>query len=75
FIPSLEAGATDLGGIGPVDVVNPDYPHPTLSQLREHLAPAYELRQRLPLYPQHFEWVDASLQGAIARWQHEISVR
>jgi FO synthase subunit 1 len=52
-LPSLlAAGAADLGGIGPVDVVNPDYPQPNLSQLTRSLAEAgWQLVPRLPVYP------------------------
>ncbi len=62
----LQAGARDLGGIGVVDEVNPDYPHPHDDQLVEILAPAgWELVRRLPVYPQYDGWLPARLQGMV----------
>jgi 7,8-didemethyl-8-hydroxy-5-deazariboflavin synthase len=58
LLDCLAAGARDLGGISPVDEVNPDYPHPTVSGLRSVLAPAgWQLVERLPVYPQYVDWV------------------
>ena len=58
----LEAGATDLGGISPVDEVNPDYPHPTPESLSAILNPAgWELKARLPVYPQYYDWLSSTL--------------
>lgn len=52
----LNAGARDLGGISPIDEVNPDYPHPTAEKLRQILNPAgWNLETRLPVYPQYRE--------------------
>ena len=52
----LNAGARDLGGISPIDEVNPDYPHPTSEKLRQILNPAgWSLEARLPVYPQYRE--------------------
>jgi len=54
LLDCLEAGARDLGGISPIDEVNPDYPHPTSEKLREILNPAgWNLEARLPVYPQY----------------------
>ncbi|MGA1409316.1 MAG: 7,8-didemethyl-8-hydroxy-5-deazariboflavin synthase subunit CofG [Prochlorotrichaceae cyanobacterium] len=48
----LEAGARDLGGLVPVDEVNPDYEHASLGDLQDFLAQAgWQLRPRLPVYP------------------------
>jgi 7,8-didemethyl-8-hydroxy-5-deazariboflavin synthase len=56
LLASLAAGARDLGGIGPHDEVNPDYPHPTVERLRSVLAPAgWDLSVRLPIYPQFWQ--------------------
>ncbi len=58
LLACLEAGARDLGGISPIDEVNPDYPHPTVTQLRSVLEPAgWQLTKRLPVYPQYVDWV------------------
>ena len=54
LLACLEAGARDLGGIGPKDEVNPDYPHPTPASLAQILEPAgWQLQPRLPVYPQY----------------------
>lgn len=53
LLECLEAGARDLGGIGPKDEVNPSYPHPTIQTLEGILeASGWELVPRLPVYPQ-----------------------
>ncbi len=66
----LEAGARDLGGIGPKDEVNPDYPHPTAQELREILAlGGWELVPRLPIYPQYDSWLSPRLRSAVERWR------
>ena len=58
----LEAGARDLGGLVPLDEVNPDYDHPALSALSQHLAAAgWELQPRLPLYPAFYPWSPIAL--------------
>lgn len=70
LLACLEAGARDLGGIGPKDEVNPDYPHPQAGQLRERLEPAgWTLVPRLPVYPQYDSWLPSRLQAAVARWR------
>ena len=56
LLDCLNAGARDLGGISPIDEVNPDYPHPTVEKLRQILNPAgWSLEARLPVYPQYRE--------------------
>jgi len=56
LLDCLQAGARDLGGISPIDEVNPDYPHPTAEKLRQILNPAgWSLEARLPVYPQYRE--------------------
>ena len=67
LLECLDAGATDLGGISPVDEVNPDYAHPTHESLCRVLQPAgWTLQPRLPVYPQYHSWLSPSLQKAIA---------
>ncbi|MBD0301919.1 MAG: 7,8-didemethyl-8-hydroxy-5-deazariboflavin synthase subunit CofG [Tolypothrix sp. T3-bin4] len=77
LLACLEAGARDLGGIGPKDEVNPDYPHPDAQQLREILEPAgWELVPRLPIYPHYDSWLLPRLQEAVERWRNAmLSVR
>lgn len=76
LLACLEAGARDLGGIGPVDEVNPDYDHPEVRRLSWQLAQAgWELVPRLPVYPQHLSWLAPGLRArclaAQAAWVGE----
>ena len=69
LLECLEAGATDLGGIGPRDEVNPDYPHPDRSSLTQILEPAgWQLASRLPVYPQYYDWLPLQLQKVVKNW-------
>jgi len=66
----LAAGVRDLGGIGPKDEVNPDYPHPHYQRLAKILAPAgWQLVPRLPVYPRYYNWLPERLQSAVKQWQ------
>ncbi|MBG1244358.1 7,8-didemethyl-8-hydroxy-5-deazariboflavin synthase subunit CofG [Nostoc sp. NZL] len=68
LLACIEAGARDLGGIGPKDEVNPDYPHVQEQALREILQPArWELVPRSPVYPQFDSWLSGELQTAVKR--------
>jgi FO synthase subunit 1 len=70
LLACVEAGARDLGGIGPKDEVNPDYPHPQYQQLKEILEPVgWELVPRLPVYPQYDGWLSDRLQSAVKQWR------
>ena len=67
LLACLEAGASDLGGISPIDEVNPDYPHPSVGSLSQVLKPAgWSLEARLPVYSQYIEWLAPRLKEAIA---------
>ncbi|HEY9876424.1 MAG TPA: 7,8-didemethyl-8-hydroxy-5-deazariboflavin synthase subunit CofG [Candidatus Obscuribacterales bacterium] len=71
LLACLDAGARDLGGIGPKDEVNPDYPHPPYERLREILEPAgWELVARSPVYPQYDSWLSVQLLAAVKRWRN-----
>jgi FO synthase subunit 1 len=73
LLACLDAGARDLGGIGPKDEVNPDYPHPPAQKLREILEPAgWQLVPRLPVYPQYDSWLPPRLQTVVQRWRTAI---
>ncbi len=73
LLACLEAGARDLGGIGPKDEVNPDYPHLHYQELVEILEPAgWQLVPRLPVYPQYDSWVTPQLQTSVKRWRNMI---
>jgi FO synthase subunit 1 len=62
LLDCLDAGARDLGGIGPIDEVNPDYPHLQHQRLREILRlGGWELVPRLPVYPQYYRMVESLL--------------
>jgi FO synthase subunit 1 len=51
LLACLQAGARDLGGIGPWDEVNPSYGHRSLQHLRRLLATkGWSLVPRLPVY-------------------------
>jgi len=51
LLACLEAGARDLGGIGPLDEVNPDFPHLQPDKLSQILSQAgWYLVPRLPVY-------------------------
>ncbi len=53
----LSGGINDWGGISPltIDYVNPEAPWPGLSELQERTeAQGFELRARLPVYPEFF---------------------
>ncbi|MBR8831788.1 MAG: FO synthase [Chroococcopsis gigantea SAG 12.99] len=59
----LEAGARDLGGIVPKDEVNPDYEHSNLELLTRKLAArGWQLKPRLPIYPQYEGWLTEKAQ-------------
>jgi 7,8-didemethyl-8-hydroxy-5-deazariboflavin synthase CofG subunit len=51
----LDGGSNDWGGVSPLtpDFINPERPWPHLEQLRQRTeAKGFELRQRLPVYPE-----------------------
>jgi FO synthase len=51
----LDAGINDWGGISPLtpDFINPERPWPHIEELeRRTQAKGFELRQRLPVYPE-----------------------
>ncbi|MDF0555016.1 7,8-didemethyl-8-hydroxy-5-deazariboflavin synthase subunit CofG [Kamptonema sp. UHCC 0994] len=70
LLACLAAGARDLGGIGPRDEVNPDYDHLQCHALEALLAvEGWELRRRLPVYPQYDTWLSPRLQIAVQQWR------
>ena len=75
LLACLEAGASDLGGIGPHDEVNPDYPHPIDTELSDDLALAgWALVPRLPIYPQYDRWLSSNLRTVVERWREQLTV-
>ncbi len=56
----LNAGINDWGGISPltIDYVNPEAPWPAIGELRRRSAAlGFELRPRLPVYPEYLAQV------------------
>lgn len=75
LLACLDGGARDLGGIGPQDEVNPDYPFPRLEALETILASAgWDLVPRLPVYPQYDHWLSLALQQAVQGWRQRLKV-
>ncbi len=70
----LAAGAHDLGGIGPRDEVNPNYPHPIDWDLAQSLqAQGWTLVPRLPIYPQYDGWLAPKLRQRVRHWRQVLS--
>ncbi|MGB3298689.1 MAG: 7,8-didemethyl-8-hydroxy-5-deazariboflavin synthase subunit CofG [Phormidesmis sp.] len=66
LIACIAAGARDLGGIGPIDEVNPSYKHRRLKATDELLqAQGWMLRRRLPVYEKYHDWLPQPLQTAV----------
>jgi FO synthase len=68
----IGAGINDWGGVSPltIDFVNPEAPWPGLPQLRERTgAEGYELKPRLPIYPEYFmnteNYLDPSIKAKV----------
>ncbi|MFM7424506.1 MAG: 7,8-didemethyl-8-hydroxy-5-deazariboflavin synthase subunit CofG, partial [Elainella sp.] len=67
-------GASDLGGIGPKDEVNPSYPHPCDAQLADLLHQnGWQLQPRLPIYPQYDGWLSPKLGQAVQVWRDRLA--
>lgn len=69
----LEAGINDWGGVSPLtpDFINPEAPWPHLQELAERTrAKGYELRQRLPVYP---EFIPAALAGGSSLLREKLA--
>lgn len=74
LLACIAAGARDLGGIGPKDEVNPDYPHVQEHALKTILQSAgWELVPRLPIYPQFDHWLTGDLQVAVKDWRSQFN--
>jgi FO synthase len=64
----LKTGINDWGGVSPltIDYVNPEAPWPALAQLRERTeSMGFELRPRLPVYPEYFIATDDYLPATL----------
>jgi 7,8-didemethyl-8-hydroxy-5-deazariboflavin synthase len=70
LLACIAAGAQDLGGIGPIDEVNPDYEHRRRTSTAELLkTQGWTLQRRLPVYEQYDDWLPARLQAAVQKWR------
>ena len=73
LLAAIANGARDLGGLGPLDEVNPTYFHPTVNTLEACLQPAgWELRPRLPVYPQYDDWLPMRLRDLVTQWRDTL---
>lgn len=73
LLACLQAGARDLGGIGPKDEVNPNYPHPLDTALATTLQTAgWQLAPRLPIYPQYDRWLAEPLRTQVGEWRSRL---
>ncbi|WP_008315885.1 7,8-didemethyl-8-hydroxy-5-deazariboflavin synthase subunit CofG [Leptolyngbya sp. PCC 6406] len=76
LIAALAAGARDLGGIGPIDEVNPDHPHPTIAALAQDLdAAGWQIQPRLPVYPAYDGWLNPALGQRVRQWRQHIATK
>lgn len=70
---ALAQGARDLGGIGPKDEVNPDYPHRCVDQLRTTLhSQGWTLKRRLPVYAAYLPWLPPPLRQIAQDWLAQL---
>ncbi|HEX2160878.1 MAG TPA: 5-amino-6-(D-ribitylamino)uracil--L-tyrosine 4-hydroxyphenyl transferase CofH [Thermoleophilaceae bacterium] len=69
WLPLIEAGATDLGGLSANgDHISPEHPFPTPQRMRKTLEPrGYALAERLCVYPQYMDadWVEEGVLDTI----------
>jgi 7,8-didemethyl-8-hydroxy-5-deazariboflavin synthase len=76
LLACIEAGASDLGGIGPKDEVNPDYPHLQADDLQQILKyKNWHIKPRLPIYPQFDRWLNQKLQAITMKWRSHLDSR
>ncbi len=70
LLACIAAGAHDLGGIGPIDEVNPDYGHRSRESMAELLkTQSWTLQKRLPVYQTYDRWLPQQLQLAVETHQ------
>lgn len=68
LLDCIAAGAEDLGGIGPIDEVNPDYEHRDLESTVAVLnAQGRSLQKRLPIYAKYDSWLPMHLQQSVKK--------
>ena len=72
----LDAGINDWGGVSPltIDFVNPEAPWPALTELRNRTeAAGFQLRPRLPVYPEYFLGTKEFLPDALHQKVNEMA--
>jgi len=73
-VRAIANGARDLGGLSPIDEVNPDYPHPAAAELGRCLAEEnWQLQPRLPVYPQYDDWLPPNLRATVKIWRQQLT--
>lgn len=78
ILECIERGARDLGGISPVDEVNPDYAFPDASTIGQMLnVLGHDLQVRLPIYEHHERWLAddperSKLYGLVRSWRQSL---
>jgi FO synthase len=69
WLPLVEEGATDLGGLSANgDHISPEHPFPSVHRMRKRLAPGgYALTERLCVYPQYMDpaWLEQGVLDVI----------
>jgi FO synthase len=69
WLPLVEAGATDLGGLSANgDHISPEHPFPSPHRMRKELRPrGYALTERLCVYPQYMDpdWIEQGVLDVI----------
>ena len=74
LLDCISLGASDLGGIGPVDEANPDYPHRSHEAMSKLLgARSTTLIERLPVYEKYDIWLPVQLQSAVKSWRRQLT--
>jgi hypothetical protein len=73
LISLLEAGASDLGGISPLDEVNPSYDFQEVDTLKAQLKIGdFDLVQRLPVHERHFSLMSDRVRKVIYNEYHDF---
>ena len=70
LLDCIAAGAQDLGGIGPIDEVNPNYGHRDRQATEALLSTrGRTLQRRLPVYSEYDTWLPDALQNNVRKWR------
>ena len=68
YFDFLSVGINDWGGISPItpDYVNPEFPWPSIESIERNCTNAgFQLRARLPIYPEFVSFVSSNLKSKI----------